>query len=174
MKHFNLKTLIALCVASVCFVSCFPCDCCNKKVNCGANGTCLNDICLCADGYEGSVCDGSRNRKFIGYWKGTEVYHYGLNNNDTVALDLTIVQVKDSANTVKVTNQDGKIIRMNGRNPSNYYFYTDKDVVLDSLRTLTDASISMGKASDTIYYNTNYKPIGANNSFPGFGVLVKQ
>jgi hypothetical protein len=175
MKHFNLKMLIFCCVGSVYFVGCGLWnegeDC--KKLQCSVHGTCLEGLCNCEDGYEGEKCDVLSNRKYIGHWKGKEVYHGGL-PTDTLALEFTIVQVADSANTVKITNQNGKVIRMNGRVLSNYYFYTDKQVFLDSLRTLADATISMGKASDTIYYNANYKPIGGNSSFAGFGTLIKQ
>ena len=170
----NIIIFIIFCsIASIYFVSCL--EDCKASTNCGAHGTCLNNICACEFGYEGDFCDKIINTKYIGRWKGQELQRHGF-YTDTVTLDWKIEQVSDSVNKISITNQNEKKIKMNTGSAGYgvYYFYTQNQVVLDSLNIISGASISMGKTNDTIYYNANYKPIGANSSFSGYGVFIKQ
>jgi hypothetical protein len=170
MKHFNLKTLVFCCVASVFFVGCGP-DPCKPKFDCGANGTCLEGLCTCSDGYEGEKCDTLSFQKFIGRWKGQEIYYYDL-YNDTIAVDWTILRVANAGKLVMVMSPNRQEIllqlvknnQLQPQNPSPF----------DSLHIVTTGKATINTAKTQINYQFDYKQIGTNPAFYGKGVLVKQ
>jgi EGF-like domain len=64
-KFFKLIPMVAVAASSFFFAGC-PVDPCDpKKVDCGANGTCLEGLCTCAAGYEGDKCDLLSRTKMI-------------------------------------------------------------------------------------------------------------
>jgi hypothetical protein len=40
-----------------------------KEVECN-NGSCLEGVCECDEGYEGEFCDGRKSERFTGQWEG--------------------------------------------------------------------------------------------------------
>jgi hypothetical protein len=172
MKHFNLKILVALCVASVYFVGCRPCgggDCCNTKLNCGANGTCFEEGCTCSDGYEGQVCDTLSSLKFVGHWKGQEVY-YKNGQRDTVAIDW-LVQTTSQPATLKITTANNAIITPK---VNKDILYSISQTVLDSSHIVTNGKAGINTTKNKINYTFYYKAIDTIPAFSGNGMLVKQ
>jgi len=55
-------------ILSIFIISCSdPC----KDVDCGANGSCDEGICVCAEGYEGASCETEIRGKFLGTYEGS-------------------------------------------------------------------------------------------------------
>jgi hypothetical protein len=168
MKHFNFKTIILCCIASVYFVGCGP-DPCKPKFNCGANGTCLEGICNCSDGYEGDSCEIASSTKFIGRWKGQEIYYYD-SYSDTVAVDWT-AQATTKPTELKVTAANGtvSVLKLNVNKLT-----VQNEIILDNKHTITSGTATINTAKTQINYQFDYKQIGTNSAFYGRGVLVKQ
>ncbi|MBK8967762.1 MAG: hypothetical protein IPM36_14060 [Lewinellaceae bacterium] len=64
-------------------LACAKKDAC-KDVDCGVNGTCLEGVCDCNDGYEGAACAEEWSAKFPGEYLGIDVCPSGtvpLNQN---------------------------------------------------------------------------------------------
>jgi hypothetical protein len=168
MKHFNLKTLIALCVASVYFVGC-GCDCCRAKLNCGSNGTCLDGLCNCEDGYEGDRCETLSNLKFIGHWKGQEIHEYN-GVTDTIKIDWT-AQASTTLPDLKITNTNGTIntLKLKGDKLT-----VQNEIVLDNKHIITGGTATINGAKTLINYQFQYKAVDTIPAFYNIGTLVKQ
>ncbi|MDQ3192523.1 MAG: calcium-binding EGF-like domain-containing protein [Bacteroidota bacterium] len=70
MKKFkNLVAVFALATGLMFATSCKD-EC--KDVDCGANGTCVEGVCDCNDGYEGDNCEAAMNAKFVGTYNVTD------------------------------------------------------------------------------------------------------
>jgi hypothetical protein len=179
MKNFNLKILIALCVASVYFVGCGLWDegaeC--RKLNCNANSYCLEGLCICKEGYQGDRCDTLQIQKFLGHWKGQEIYYHD-SDSDTIFVDWTITPIPNSIKALKLTNINGKSVNMTLRNFEELYPHydlsTQNETTFDSLHIATLGNATINKAKNKINYQFDYKQIGASPAFYGKGVLVKQ
>lgn len=78
----KLKTILLASVAtigifsSVVFSSCNPDPC--KDIVCANSGTCTDGTCVCAIGYEGTLCETESRAKFIKSWNAADVQ--GSNN----------------------------------------------------------------------------------------------
>lgn len=77
-SKLSLRSFFYLLFALLIFSCSEPCD----DVNCGDNGTCLEGLCICDDGYEGINCETELRAKFVGLWKSTDYNCGGLNNLD--------------------------------------------------------------------------------------------
>ena len=88
MKNFKLGFIGAFVFAVMMFAGCE--DAC-KDVTCLNGGTCLEGICNCTAGYEGTDCGTAYNAKFVG------TFNLSVNNCDTVALDPYPVAITASA-----------------------------------------------------------------------------
>jgi hypothetical protein len=138
MKNFNFKILMLCWVASVFFAGCG--DRCKPKFNCGANGTCLEGLCNCSDGYEGDSCEIASSTKFIGRWKGQEMYHYD-SYNDTVAVDWT-AQASTKPTELKITAANGTV----GVLKLKYDKLTvQNEIVLDSSHIINKGTATINK-----------------------------
>jgi hypothetical protein len=169
MKNFNLKILIALCVVSVYFLGCFPCDCCNKKVSCGEHGTCLNEMCSCEDGYEGEKCDILSNTKFVGHWKGQETRQQN-GVTDTIKIDWT-AQASTLPTDLKITNTNGTIntLKLKGDKLT-----VQNEIILDNKHIITGGTATINTAKTQINYQFQYKAVDTIPAFYNIGTLVKQ
>ncbi len=88
MKNFKLGLIGAFTVAMMLFTGCE--DAC-KDVTCLNGATCLEGICQCTAGYEGTDCSEAYNSKFVG------TYSLFSNLCDTVILDPHSVAIFASA-----------------------------------------------------------------------------
>jgi EGF-like domain len=168
MKHFNFKILVFCCVASVCFVGCFEKSDCPKQY-CGVNGTCVEGVCLCNDGYEGAVCDTLSNIKFIGRWKGQETHQYN-GVTDTIKIDWT-AQASTKPYELKVTAVNGtvSILKLNGNKLT-----VGNEIILDNKHTISSGTATINAAKTQISYQFQYKAVDTIPTFYGSGVLLKQ
>jgi hypothetical protein len=168
MKYFNLKTLMLCCVASVFFNGCV-CDCCTTKLNCGANGTCLEGGCSCSDGYEGMVCDTLSSTKFIGRWKGQQTHIYN-GVTDTINIDWTAqATTKPYELKVMAPNGTANILKLNVNKLT-----VQNEIVLDNKHTITSGTATINAAKTQINYQFKYKAVDTIPAFSGSGILVKQ
>ena len=60
-------------------------DPCNDRI-CKNGGVCREGECVCADGFEGPLCESKMYEKFIGTWDGTYRCNGGLPTNETVII----------------------------------------------------------------------------------------
>jgi EGF-like domain len=172
MKNFNLKILMFCCVASVYFIGCGECgrgDCCQTKLNCGVNGTCLEGGCFCSDGYEGAVCDTLSNIKFIGCWKGQENHqHNGV--TDTINIDWTAqASTKPGELKVMAANGTASILKLNLNKLT-----VQNEIILDNKHTIKSGTATINAAKTQINYEFWYKAVDTIPAFSGRGILVKQ
>jgi EGF-like domain len=168
MKHFNLKILVFCCVASVFFVGCGP-DPCKPKFDCGANGTCLEGLCTCSDGYEGEKCDTLSFQKFIGRWKGQEPHqHNGA--TDTINIDWTAqASTKPAELKVMAPNGTVSILKLKGNTLT-----VQNEIMLDSLHIINGGTARMNTAKTQVDYTFQYKEINGQPRFYNSGTLLKQ
>ena len=95
MKNFKLGLLGAFAFAVMLFAGCE--DAC-KDVTCLNGGTCLEGICQCTAGYEGTDCGTAYNAKFQG------TYNQSASLCDTVSLNVHPIAVTpDASNPSKIT-----------------------------------------------------------------------
>lgn len=111
MKNFKLSLAGVFTLAMLFFTGCDdPC----KDVTCLNAGTCLEGICECAEGYEGTDCANANNAKFVGsFLKGSETCDstvlgsYTIVNTasgtDAKAFTLGGIYDNGATNTVNVT-----------------------------------------------------------------------
>lgn len=88
MKNFKLGLIGAFTFAVMLFAGCE--DAC-KDVSCLNGATCLEGICQCTTGYEGTDCGEAYNSKFVG------TYNLSTNVCDTVTLNPYPVAIVASA-----------------------------------------------------------------------------
>lgn len=80
---FNGIALVLAVVSTTLVSSCAdPCS----DVLCKNNGICRDGACVCADGFEGPICEYKMYEKFIGTWDGT----YRCNGNLPLARTMII------------------------------------------------------------------------------------
>lgn len=60
-------------------------DPCNNRL-CKNGGVCREGECICADGFEGPLCEKKMYEKFIGTWDGTYRCNGGLPTNETIII----------------------------------------------------------------------------------------
>jgi len=58
-------------------------------VDCGDNGTCVDGICQCAEGYEGTLCESRIIDSFIGEWRSID---YSCENEPAIDVTLEVAQ----------------------------------------------------------------------------------
>jgi hypothetical protein len=131
----------------------------------------MDDICICKEFYEGSKCDSLKIQKFIGDWKGKEIYRYD-NYNDTVAVNWNLSRIINSTQKIKMTRQDNAVIETTLW--SNGTMNSLDEVTLDSLHYTYNTKLIMNKTKDTITYGIRYIHRVTNSLFYGFGTLTKQ
>ncbi|MCB0533047.1 MAG: calcium-binding EGF-like domain-containing protein [Lewinellaceae bacterium] len=79
-------------------LACADKDAC-KDVDCGANGTCIDGVCDCIDGYEGAACAEEWAQKFLGEYEGFDVCPSG-----TIPLNKPVKITRISATEVQLFN----------------------------------------------------------------------
>ncbi len=87
MKTRILQILGVAAVTTVGMVACDT-DAC-KDVECGANGVCVEGVCVCDDGYEGTNCDTEERADFIGNYLANETACGLVNYNASIATSNT-------------------------------------------------------------------------------------
>ncbi len=60
-------------------------DPCNDRI-CKNGGVCREGECICADGFEGPLCESKMYEKFIGTWDGTYRCGGGIPTNETIII----------------------------------------------------------------------------------------
>ena len=96
--------MAAVVVASFTFMGCPQDPCVAKKVDCGTNGTCLEGLCNCSDGYEGEKCETESRTKFLGtYAAFTEVATIGTTDYNTNVTGFKIETSSAAGNKVILT-----------------------------------------------------------------------
>jgi hypothetical protein len=166
MKNFNFKILVFCCVASVYFVGCGPEFC---KIDCGANGVCLEGLCTCDTGYEGDRCEIASSIKFIGRWKGQESHQYN-GVTDTIKIDWTAqASTKPAELKVMAPNGTASILKLKGSTLT-----VQNEIMLDSLHIINGGTARINTAKTQIDYTFQYKEINGQPQFYGSGTLLKQ
>jgi hypothetical protein len=117
-------TLVA---ASLMFTTaCNPDKCQSpKKIECGAHGTCLDGLCGCDAGYEGTACDTLSRVKFVGSYSDftesavisgttfdTNVSGFGIAASSTDETKVILTKFGGASNTVVATMQDKSTIKL--------------------------------------------------------------
>ncbi len=90
---FNMKTRIynlsILCVSVIFLLVVESCD--NRKctdVICGSRQTCMNGICQCSAGYEGTTCDTLARDKFLGQYQVSNACVQGVSPGNGYAIQI--------------------------------------------------------------------------------------
>jgi len=60
-------------------------DPCNDRI-CKNGGVCREGECVCADGFEGPLCEKKMYEKFIGTWDGSYRTNGGIPTNETIII----------------------------------------------------------------------------------------
>ncbi|HXS35651.1 MAG TPA: calcium-binding EGF-like domain-containing protein [Flavipsychrobacter sp.] len=100
-KETLLTTLVFLGIStSVLYTACEQDPCTN--LNCSNGGTCLNGLCKCPTGYEGTECQINAADKFTGSYIGSVSCNAGLSNTDTV--DIKVIAEPDTVSVYEHSN----------------------------------------------------------------------
>lgn len=98
LKTIVLSALGALLVfSSITYTSCKRDKC--KEITCAFGATCVEGVCYCPTGYEGSQCEKIIRSKFIGAWNVTESGTMTTTEEYTLSVSEGI-----TINTVKIHN----------------------------------------------------------------------
>lgn len=100
MKTRILQILGVAAVATMGMVSCTT-DAC-KDVDCGAWGTCLDGVCVCDDGYEGTDCDTEERAKFVGTYVASGTITCPVTGNGTFSAE-TVTVANSATSVTKIT-----------------------------------------------------------------------
>lgn len=121
---FSLAFLLSM---TVFITACGDSDPC-KDVDCGANGTCFEGVCVCDVGFEGAGCLEEWVTKFLGSYTGTD----GCGGALTQPVNIT----KLSNSTVRITNFGG------------FASYVDAEVSLENSGSSSAEVISLNNFID--------------------------
>lgn len=113
-------------------------DPCNDRL-CLNGGVCRDGECICADGFEGPLCESKMYEKFIGTWDGT----YKCNNN--VPTNETIIITPNA-----------------GLGPDDVVLYNlfSQDVTLEGTILNTNIEITPATINDKSYSGLGYVDSG--------------
>ncbi len=109
MKKILLASIAALGMFSTCLTSCKSDPCDPSTIVCKNNGTCLEGVCQCQSGFEGTNCETLSLSKFLKAGNTPQVYSF----RDSVAPgtvftgDLTISQNALDSTKLNITNMGG-------------------------------------------------------------------
>jgi hypothetical protein len=136
-----------------------------KRVDCGDNGTCMDGVCLCIDGYSGDKCEVASITRYKGRFAGSEQ----RSDSTIVAADWTIAQTSNFG-VCKITINSHAATDFS----IQYYSFIPKQTYFsDSTHILRRLSTKLNDSNDTMTYTATYKIMGTTDSIFCKGKLVR-
>ena len=115
LRHVGIFTLLLACF----FLACSPC----RKIDC-VNGECTDGLCVCTQGYEGTLCESRMTLKYAGDFSaaetcsGSENFTCSITENESSILEMIFNNLHGAINqfnypvtaTVNVTSPNNLTI----------------------------------------------------------------